>query len=183
MKAARGGRRDDGHTLAPSDNSRSRSKSSQRAVNFRPWRGVRSSTNAKNCTKRLAPETEAKVAEVRAAAGAIAVPATLDAPHELVAMSAKLLRKVKPSRGVLNCRDERCLDISVSPTSIERALRIVDTLIRALEALHRRVEVTEVRRPDRQRMPRYHDPRCDADQAAEGRGIRKRSRRLRYAKT
>ncbi len=71
----------------------------------------------------------------------IAVAESLDKPHPLVASAAKLLRKAKVGDdGRVACRSEPCLDIVVSPALLERALRIMDALVKALAARKMTVE-------------------------------------------
>jgi hypothetical protein len=73
---------------------------------------------------------------------AIRVRPLLDDPHELVALSAAALRKTKvDDDGIARCRGRRCLAIEVAPESLDRALRIMDSLLRALEVRNLRVEV------------------------------------------
>jgi hypothetical protein len=55
-----------------------------------------------------------------------------------------LLRGRQPHDGLLSCRTTRCLDISVGPASLGRALRIMNALLRALEKRGLQVEVTRV---------------------------------------
>jgi hypothetical protein len=105
----------------------------------------------------VSPATEAIIAREQAAEAAIAVPATLDQPHKLVAMSAKLLQRAKAINGVVRCHDRRCLDITVSPAALDRALRIVDAVLRALGDRGVRVEVTDVRPDDPRRGGYYHE--------------------------
>jgi hypothetical protein len=63
----------------------------------------------------------------------ITVPETLRQPHELIQISLPLLRQAKESRVNLLSR-ERCLDVSASTREVlDRAIRIMDTLIKALE--------------------------------------------------
>ena len=63
----------------------------------------------------LSPEIEALVAKEETPEAAISVPATLEQPHKLVAMSAKALQHAKPFNGAVHVHDRRCLDIRVSP--------------------------------------------------------------------
>jgi hypothetical protein len=78
---------------------------------------------------------------------AIVVPEELTAPHPLVRRAQKLLSRAKPDTdGLVSCRAEQCLDITVSPAMLDRALRIMDTLLKACASRGLRVEVTEVRR-------------------------------------
>jgi hypothetical protein len=73
---------------------------------------------------------------------AIAVPEVLDHPHKWVRKSAGWLKR--NSRTQAELRKERaCLDITASRAALDRALRIADTLLKALEARGFEVEVTE----------------------------------------
>jgi hypothetical protein len=72
----------------------------------------------------------------------IVVPSKLQKPHALVSEAARLLRGREPVDGLVWCWGTRCLDISVSPASLGRALRIMNALILALENRALRVEVT-----------------------------------------
>jgi hypothetical protein len=74
----------------------------------------------------------------------IVVPQKLQKPHALVLEAARLLRGRQPHDGLLSCRTTRCLDISVGPASLGRALRIMNALLRALEKRGLQVEVTRV---------------------------------------
>ncbi len=107
----------------------------------------------------LSPETEAMIANEETPEAAIAVPATLDQAHNLVVMSARLLQGATPLEGVVRCRDRRCLDIAVSPGSLDRALRIMDAVLSALKARGLAVEVTDVRADEPRRD--YSDRRGD----------------------
>ena len=70
------------------------------------------------------------------------VPADLRNPHKLVAEASRLLRSRNPVQGLINCWNPRCLDITVSPASLGRALRNMNAIIRALEKSGLQVEVT-----------------------------------------
>ena len=65
----------------------------------------------------------------------IVVPETLDMPHPLVAATERALRRPK-QRDLRNLptTERRALDMSVSEASLPRALRIMDTLVKALDA-------------------------------------------------
>ena len=80
----------------------------------------------------------------------ITVPSELRNPHALVSEAARLLRGQKPHDGLVHCCGTRCLDISVGPASLRRALRIMNALIRALEDRDLRVEVTPLLRYEEQ---------------------------------
>jgi hypothetical protein len=75
----------------------------------------------------------------------IVVPSKLQNPHALVSEAGRLLRGREPQDGLLSCRATRCLDIAVSPALLARALRIMNTLIRALDKLGLQVEVVRAR--------------------------------------
>lgn len=63
------------------------------------------------------------------------VSATLDNPHSLVKEAKSILEHAKLSdKGLLINPRRACLDVSVSLFSLDRALRIMDTLIKGLEA-------------------------------------------------
>jgi len=65
----------------------------------------------------------------------IGVPVVIISPHVLVTRSESILRAAKKDeRGILRPGNRRCLDIRVSPNSLDRALRAMDALIKALEA-------------------------------------------------
>jgi hypothetical protein len=88
------------------------------------------------------PVREALAREERPEAR-IAVPDILDAPHPLVRLTLDALKKAKPSSdGRVECNERRCLAVHASPESLPRALRILDALIKALEARGLPVEVT-----------------------------------------
>ncbi len=65
-------------------------------------------------------------------------------PHPLVRLSPRLLRKARQADRVRY--EERCLDISVSDVTLDRALRMMDMLIKELERRGLAVEVTEPKR-------------------------------------
>lgn len=65
----------------------------------------------------------------------ITVPSSLESPHFLTAMTKRSLIGAKvDDRGLKQPRARGCLDIRVGQDSIERAILIMDTLVKALEA-------------------------------------------------
>ena len=65
----------------------------------------------------------------------VAVPTSLESPHPLIMKTAKALRKTKPDDdGRLSARNRDGLHITVYPESIDRALRIMDTIIKAMNS-------------------------------------------------
>jgi len=64
----------------------------------------------------------------------IVVPDRLSSPHPLVKQSSEILNGLQPNHvGLVDPPKEGCLDIVVSKASLRRALRIMDTIIKALE--------------------------------------------------
>jgi hypothetical protein len=83
-------------------------------------------------------EAEAKIAYEREDNNRICVPSTLRSPHPYVVKTKEAFEGAEPSRysrdkGLLSAHGEK-LDISVSRNSLQRALRIMNALIKALEA-------------------------------------------------
>ncbi|MFH1627448.1 MAG: hypothetical protein ABIE47_01840 [Pseudomonadota bacterium] len=64
----------------------------------------------------------------------ITVPPSLDSPHSLITMTQRSLMGAKvDDRGLKQPRARGCLDIRVGQDSIDRAILIMDTLVKALE--------------------------------------------------
>lgn len=65
----------------------------------------------------------------------IPVPEALQDPHPLIAQTLKAAKKAKTDNGSIAFgRGERALHIRCSPATLDRALRILDTIIKASEA-------------------------------------------------
>jgi hypothetical protein len=88
----------------------------------------------------LGPEAKASIARERDPDLRVVVPNVLSHPHPLVTTAAGLLRKNKDA---FVRRRLACLDISATGDALERALRIMDALVRAMEQRGFRVEVTK----------------------------------------
>jgi hypothetical protein len=74
----------------------------------------------------------------------IVVSRSLTEPHPLVKQTAEVLGSLKPSKiGILNPPLKQSLNIEVSPANLKRALRVMDTLIKALEEMGWRVFLTK----------------------------------------
>ncbi|MFQ5899711.1 MAG: hypothetical protein ACE5JN_15890 [Candidatus Methylomirabilia bacterium] len=95
------------------------------------------------------PEAEALLGFDSAEESRVRVPDRLARPHPLVRQTAEALGRVKPDRwGLLRQpRGSLCLDIRVGPKSLGRALRIMDALVKAVEARGFRLRVSEGDRP------------------------------------
>lgn len=64
----------------------------------------------------------------------VVVPEALKSVHPVVLRTEKKLRAAKPDeRGICKSRANECLDVKVTPDSLERALRIMDALVKALD--------------------------------------------------
>lgn len=73
----------------------------------------------------------------------IAVPKILTDPYPLIRKAAKHLATSRPDGNGILATNPECLDIRVSGESAERALRLMDTLIKALHAAGFGVTVSE----------------------------------------
>ncbi len=74
----------------------------------------------------------------------VIVPKTLIDPHPLVVKTEKSLRTAKPDeRGILMAHGPGTLSVVVGPNSIDRAMRILNTLIKALEEREMKVKVED----------------------------------------
>jgi hypothetical protein len=70
----------------------------------------------------------------------IVVPAILEQPHPLVAGSVLLLRKAKVDEDLrLRTRGMKCVALKVTLSAVDRALRLYDALLKALESRGHRV--------------------------------------------
>jgi hypothetical protein len=65
----------------------------------------------------------------------ILVPDQLESPHRLVTTTLKALKHAKPSDGRIHVSGANGLDVSISPGQADRAVRIIDALIKASELL------------------------------------------------
>lgn len=95
-------------------------------------------------SKPAAGKSERLAAPAPVGDDAIVVPELLTRPHPLVKRAGKNLRGAKEDhRGHLVPKEQPCLDVRVTRGSLNRALRIMDTLIKALERQRFRVELVE----------------------------------------
>lgn len=73
---------------------------------------------------------------IQSAEEPIVVPDRLFSPHPLIKQTSEILINRQPNDfGLVNPPKKGCLDITVSKGSLRRALRIMDTIIKALEKL------------------------------------------------
>lgn len=81
------------------------------------------------------PDTAARIAAERQEVNWIVVPAQLAVPHALIERAGQVLTKARANEeGLLLAPASRpCLAISVAPRTLDRALRLMDALIHALE--------------------------------------------------
>lgn len=88
---------------------------------------------------------KAMILEEKLSGCSIAVTSSPDALHPLVAKAKIILSTHKvDSRGVVTVPRLACLDIKVSPKSLARALRLMDTIIKELESRKYKVSLREV---------------------------------------
>ena len=95
-----------------------------------------------------AQESAQKIASEKEKDSQIIVPKTLVDPHPLVKKTEKSLRTGKQDeRGIVRAYDPGTLYVVVGSNSIDRAMRILDSLIKALEkrGMKVKVEDTEIR--------------------------------------
>jgi hypothetical protein len=77
-------------------------------------------------------------------ANSISVPEQLTEPHALVARTEKSIRSTKPGeRGLVQPKAQGCLDVTVSPTHIDRAMRVLNAIVTALESREMPVTITD----------------------------------------
>lgn len=99
-------------------------------------------------TAARSPEVEAQEAFEKQRRNRITVSRQLEAPHPLVRETAEVLRGAGPGvYGTVTRRRQRILDVRVGPRSLERALRIMDALIKALEARGFRLSISMGEKP------------------------------------
>jgi hypothetical protein len=91
---------------------------------------------------------EVKVAQQDAPA--VTVPPSLESPHRLVRTSQAFLQRVAKEDDGRSRPKGQALNVSVSSTTLDRALRVVDALVKALEERGHGVEVREVNLPVRE---------------------------------
>jgi hypothetical protein len=78
----------------------------------------------------------------------IAVADQLADPHPFVGKTETSIRRAQPEANGLVCpKARRCLDLTVSPTLIDRSLRILNAILKALEARGLRVSITDGEHP------------------------------------
>ena len=79
-------------------------------------------------------EINAQIVFEKKAENLITVSSSLESPHPLVTRTSKSLQSAKADeRGVCKPKTKGCLDIRVAPDSFDRALRIMDALVKAIE--------------------------------------------------
>lgn len=91
------------------------------------------------------PEVLARIERESQPANSITVAETLRSAHPLVRYTRQVLEKDQPNDyGMLSWSwNQRCMNVRVSKTSLHRALRIMDALLKALEARGYSAEVSK----------------------------------------
>lgn len=89
-------------------------------------------------------EADRRVAAERANGASIVVQEGLVDPHDLVVRTMTSLKATKADeKGMIRPKAKGCLDVTVGSESIDRAMRILDALIKALESRSYRVFVKD----------------------------------------
>jgi hypothetical protein len=101
----------------------------------------------------------------------ISVSEVLENPHKLVALSARYLAKAHPQDGLVSAPRRSCLDVHVSPDSLDRALRILDALLKAIEAAGLRIEIVLVE-DEEPTQPSYYYQRTQREPSPPSRVTR-----------
>ena len=98
-------------------------------IEIRPNPRTQRASKYKKVVSKMAPSEKSEETP-------IVVPDRLSNPHLLIRRSSDVLNAQQPNDvGVVNPPNKECLDIAVSKNSLRRALRIMDTVIKALENL------------------------------------------------
>ena len=98
----------------------------------------------------------------------VPVPETLTEPHGLVAQALRLLGDRKPTSGIITRPRRRCLDLLVTQATLDRALRVMDALLKALEGRGWTIEVTA---PQEIEQPSHHWTRSVTRVSVDGEWI------------
>ena len=94
--------------------------------------------------ERLGPVTKTALAAEKAEANRIHVSSQLESPHPLVERTLKSLQSTaKHELGLVRPKAKQCLDIVVSRPNIDRAMVIMDALVKALEGRGYPISVRE----------------------------------------
>jgi hypothetical protein len=128
-----------------------------------------------NQTKESATETEALT---------VLVPDILNSPHPLVQRTMRSLQAAKPeSTGLCSARAKDCLDVIVSKTSIDRAMRIMDAFVKALVARGAKVWVDVPEYGRDATYAEFDGEKWSCGSMSRRRSDRRSSRRRRSART
>jgi hypothetical protein len=98
----------------------------------------------------------------------VVVPDTLTEPHASVAQALRLLGDRKPTNGIITRPRRRCLDGLVTLATLDRALRVMDALLKALEDRGLTIEVTA---PQEVEEPSHHWTRSVTRVSVDGEWI------------
>lgn len=95
-------------------------------------------------TSTVNPELHDKISYEKQPKNKITVTASLTDSHPLVTKTEKSIRSTKPDlKSIIRPKARGCLDVRVGRDCIDRAMRIMDTLIKALEARGLRVTISD----------------------------------------
>lgn len=92
----------------------------------------------------LQPETQERIRAEKSEDRKIVVLDAMESPHALVLRTERSLHSAAPDDcGIIRPRDKGCIDVAIGKDSIDRAMRIMDALIRAIEVRNMRVVVRD----------------------------------------
>jgi hypothetical protein len=91
----------------------------------------------------ICEDAERMIERERDPGNAVIVPDVLTDPHPFVRLSMTILRRAEYRARFPATTEERCLDVDVTERTRERALRVMNALLRALESRGFETELTE----------------------------------------
>jgi hypothetical protein len=102
---------------------------------------------------RPVPQVHQSVAFEQKEENRITVPAQLDSPHPLVEKTERSISSAAADeKGIVRPRAKGCLDVAVGKASIDRAMRIMNALVKALEAREYPIRIVEDKQTWRTRL-------------------------------
>lgn len=108
---------------------------------LKPRQEYEGQTEENKDTAKLDPKIAELFSAIEKVSKPIIVPERLVSPHPLVKITLDILEKEKPDKyGILRAWRQKYLNIRTSPSSLKRALRIMDTIIKAFEERSYKVE-------------------------------------------
>ncbi len=108
------------------------------------FEGIKFCPNAQEECSEMASEVLEVLAQEKAKENRIVVSDRLDEPCLLVERTSKSLKAARADEdGIVKPRAKKTLDVHVAPDNVERAMLIMDTLLKALEARSLHVQLSD----------------------------------------